>query len=248
MIRRLWQGIVSLRHGRQGGHWDFAERRELVRLRCHLEVRYSVGERTYFGQILDMSLGGMMLRCLQPPVLTSVTKVTYDSSVPGVTESTVACRVQWQKASSRDRQHFVGLSYFDSEDVLRASWIKAELRQLGFRPHQVFRKRRHVRTHCFLPVSLTDDQGVTCGGHLYNLAAGGALLETEAVLAEGERVALRIGPHQGLAVLALEGRIASRNHVDRLQFLGIEFGPITKVTHRLLGAYLEIFLREGALG
>jgi c-di-GMP-binding flagellar brake protein YcgR len=244
MIKRLWQGLLSLRRGSSASDWEFEERRELVRLRCHLEVSYTVGSKKYFGQVVDMSLGGMMLRCLQPPSLGSMTDVTYDISMPDVKEDTVRCRVQWRKPRSKDYVHFVGLSYSSSEDVLRQSWVKSQLRQLGFRPERIFQKRKYVRVMCFIPVRLVTAGGASVEGRLYNLGANGTLLEAVTRVDKGEVVRLTIGPHGELPEFEVKGRVAASEEINRLQFLGVEFESLNNSTNDKLGAYLRCLLEE----
>ena len=245
MIKKLGEGLKSLRRGDGAPSWDFEERRELVRLRCHLEVSYTVGSKRYFGQIVDMSLGGMMLRCLQPPGLGSLTDITYDVPITGVSEDTVRCRVQWAKPRNRDFVHFIGLSYSENEGVLRNSWVKMCLRDLGFRPERIFQKRKFVRVNCFIPVRLVTADGRPVEGRLYNLAANGALLEAEAPVARAQAVTLEIGPHEALSRFEVKARVASCEEINRLQFLGMEFEGMTAKTNEQVAAYLRTLLNEG---
>jgi hypothetical protein len=248
MMRKLWQGLLSLRRGDSAGDWEFEERRELVRLRCHLEVGYTVGSKRYYGQIVDMSLGGMMLRCLQPPALGSMTDVTYDQPMAGVEQDTVRCRVQWRKPRQKDYVHFVGLSYFSSEDVLRHSWVKAQLKVLGFKAERMFRKRKYVRAMCFIPVLLRTESGQSVEGRLYNLGANGTLLEAVTPLARGQAVDLAIGPHNDLPPFEVRGRVVSCEEINRLQFLGVEFEALTSRANERVAVYLRSLLEEGVNG
>lgn len=245
MIKKLWEGLKSLRRGDSAPSWDFEERRELVRLRCHLEVSYTVGSKRYYGQIVDMSLGGMMLRCLQPPGLGSLTDITYDVPMAGVSEDTVRCRVQWARPRNKDFVHFIGLSYSDNEDVLRNSWVKMSLRDLGFRPERIFQKRKFVRVNCFIPVRLVTAAGASVEGRLYNLAANGALLEAVAPVDKGEGVNLEIGPHDALPQFQVKARVASCEEINRLQFLGMEFEAMTSRQSEQVTTYLRSLLDEG---
>ena len=244
MIKRLWQGLLSLRRGDGASEWEFEERRELVRLRCHLEVSYTVGSKLYYGQVVDMSLGGMMLRCLQPPSLGSMTDITYDISGTDAKEATVRCRVQWRKPRSKDYTHFVGLSYNSTEDVLRQSWVKSELRKLGFRPERIFQKRKYVRVMCFIPVHLVTANGHSVEGRLYNLGANGTLLEAVTAVARGEVVQLTIGPHGDLPQFEVKGRVAAAEEINRLQFLGVEFEGMNPRGQERVASYLRCLLEE----
>lgn len=246
MFRRLWLRLRSLRQSGRISNWDFSERRELVRLRCQLEVVYSVGDNSYSGQIMDMSLGGMLLRCLQPPGLASLTKITYINKEEKIKENTVRCRVQWSKANKKDAIHHVGLSYCDSEEVLRNSWVKFELHKLGFNPKRVFQKRRHVRAHCFIPARIYSQDKISQEGRLYNLGASGALLESNTALQKGDDITLAIGPHQHLKAFTIKGRIAAITAINRLQFLGIEFEQPPQSTITTLSTYIHTLLEDGA--
>lgn len=244
MIRKLWEGLKSLRRGGGASNWDFGERRELVRIRCQLDVSYTIGSRTYQGQILDMSLGGMMLRCPQAPIQGSMTDVTYAVPRQGVSEPTVRCRVQWLRSRHSDHAHFVGLSYSSNEDVLRNSWVKASLRELGFRPERIFQKRKHVRVNCFIPAQVAVSDGSHIEGRLYNLGANGALLEARSQVGEGDLVRLTVGPYDQLAPFEIPGRVVTNLDVNRLQFLGIEFEQPSR-SDEALNTYLRLLLEEG---
>jgi c-di-GMP-binding flagellar brake protein YcgR len=244
MIRKLWEGLKSLRRGDAASDWDFAERRELVRLRCHLEVSYTVGSKVYFGQVVDMSLGGMLLRCLQPPTMGSLIDVTYDTPLEGATEKTVRCRVQWSKHRKADYVYFIGLSYHSSEEVLRRSWVKATLRDLGFRPERIFSKRKSVRVNCFIPVHLLTGQGQAVEGRLYNLGAKGALLEAVTPVERGQSVSLAIGPYDKLPPFEVKARVVACEEVNRLQFLGVEFVGLSSAVNGRVASYLRTLLDE----
>lgn len=245
MIRRVWEGMKSLRRGEQADRWDFEERRELVRMHCDLKVVYTVGSQSYQGRVVDMSLGGMLLRCQQPPLLSSVTSVTYREAAEAEWEPTVRCRVQWVKPQRRDEGYCVGLSYYENEEVLRRAWVKVILRQLGFPADRLFRKRKYVRVSCFIPVRVVRQPEGEVEGRLYNLAAKGALLEATAPVNEGEEVRLVIGPHEELAPLEILGRVVSCQEVNRLQFLGIEFVQTTSRGRNQVAHYLRYLLEEG---
>lgn len=244
MMRKLWEGLKSLRRGGGSSRWDFGERRELVRLRCQLDVQYTIGSRKYQGQILDMSLGGMMLRCPQPPAQGSMTDVTYETPMEGVSEQTVRCRVQWVRSRRSDHAHFLGLSYSSNEDVLRNSWVKAILRDLGFRPERVFQKRKYVRVNCFIPAEIRFNDNDAVEGRLYNLGANGTLLEAKSPVVEGEAVNLTIGPYDQLKPFEIRGRVVTTLDVNRLQFLGIQFEQPSS-SDKALNAYLKLLLEEG---
>ncbi len=246
MIRKLWHGLKSLRRPGGASSWAFDERRELVRLRCHVEVSYTVGSKRYFGQIVDMSLGGMMLRCLQPPGIGTFTDVTYETPLEGATEKTVRCRVQWSKRRRRDHMHFAGLSYCSNEEVLRNSWVKVTLRHLGFRPERLFQKRKYVRVTCFIPVVVSNQAGERTDGSLYNLGAKGALLEAASSFEIGETVQLTIGPVEYLSAFQIQGRVVASNDINRLLFLGIEFEEHPKIDPNVK-SYLRYLIDEGDL-
>lgn len=242
MLRKLLQGLRSLRKGDQDPDWQYDERRELVRMRCHYDVEYRFRDKRHKGQIVDMSLGGMKLRCFQPPLIGETVEVTY--KVPSVDSlnQTVPCKVQWVRARDRDYVQFVGLAYDAPDEVLRRSWVKMLLKQLGFQPDKIFQRRRYVRAECVVPVRVVYQRVNTFDGRLYNLGVKGALVEGQTPLEPGELVELQVGPFEDLPFFSIMGKVAQQTNHHKTVLVGVEFTDVGDRNAKYLGQYLHHLL------
>lgn len=242
MLRKLLQGLRSLRKGDQDPDWQYDERRELVRMRCHFDVEYRFRDKRHQGQVVDMSLGGMKLRCFQPPELGDTVEVTYKVPAVNVQNQTVPCKVQWVRARERDYVQFVGLAYNASDEVLRTSWVKMLLKQLGFEPSKIFQRRKFVRAECFVPVRVVHERVKVFEGRLYNLGVKGALIEAQQELKRGELVELQIGPFEELPYFQVTGKVAQQSRQHKNVLIGVEFEEMGERNTICLGKYLRHLL------
>ncbi len=239
MLRKLFEGLKALRRGDEDPDWAYEERRDLVRMRCHFDVEYRVGGKSYPGQIVDMSLGGMKLRCLNPPSVGAQVEVTYSVPILDVREQTVPCQATWVRGRQRDYVHFVGLKYQASDEVMRHSWVKMLLKQLGFRPDRIFQRRKYLRADCFIEARLVYQRLKILEGRLYNLGVKGALVEAKQPLEKGELVELQLGPFEGLPRLDATGTVVQSRKKNENHLLGIEFGRLSERSTERLGDYLK---------
>lgn len=244
MLRKLVQGLRSLRRGDSDPDWEFDERRELFRMRCHYEVEGELNGAKFPGQVVDMSLGGLKLRSFQNMVVGQVVDLTYCEESLEVPERTISCRVQWVRRRDKDGVHFAGLSYDASDIVLGNSWIKMVLKQLGFRPDKIFQRRKYVRADCVVAAHLILDSQLSVPGKLYNLGAQGALVECTERLDEGRGVELQIGPLKRLRKLQVPGRVVQATPHHHAFLIGVQFAALTEKTTDQLGKYIRHFLME----
>jgi c-di-GMP-binding flagellar brake protein YcgR len=242
MLRKLFEGLRGLRKGDDDPDWQYDERRDLVRLRCHYEVEYKVGGKKHPGHVVDMSLGGMKLRCFQPPNVGDRVDVTYVVPAVNVQNQSVPCKVQWVRSRERDFVQFVGLSYDASDEVLRSSWVKMLLKQLGFRPEKIFQRRKYVRADCFVPVKVIYQRLNSFEGRLYNLGIQGALVEGSVELNAGEPVELHIGPFDELPYFQAIGTVVQHHRHHKNVMLGVKFDEMSERATDCLGRYLRHLL------
>lgn len=242
MLKKLFQGLRSLRRGDQDPDWQYDERRDLVRIRCHYDVDYKFGDKKHHGQIVDMSLGGMKLRCFQPPKVGDTVDITYMVPAVNIQNQTVPCKVQWVRSRERDFVQFVGLSYDADDEVLRKSWVKMVLKQLGFSSEKIFQRRKYVRAECFVPVRVVYQRVNVFEGRLYNLGAHGALIEGQTALPEGELVELQIGPFEELPQFEVTGRVVQHYSQHMNHMLGVEFSELSSNSAKQLSVYLRHLL------
>ena len=249
MFKKLWQGLKSFRRGDEDVDWSLDERRHLVRMRCHYDVQYRLvsrdsGRKQHPGTIVDMSLGGMKLRCFQAPKVGDTVEVTYSVPTTDIQESTIPCKVEWVRHRERDFVAFVGLAYDASKDVMKKSWVKMLLKQLGFQSDKVFQRRKFVRAECIIPTKAVYQRVETLDGRLYNLGAAGALLEARRALPEGEFVELQVGPFEDLPRLDVTGTVVQVNKQHANYLLGVEFGVLSERATTRLGEYIRHLLTE----
>lgn len=241
MIRKLWQGLRSLRRGDSDPDWEFDERRELFRMRCHFEVEGVLEQKVFPGQIVDMSLGGMKLRCFQKLAVGQSVLISCRIDVP--CEETISCKVQWARTRDADGVTFSGLSYDESDIVLGNSWVKLVLKELGFRPDRLFQRRKYVRAECVIPAELSHREGRVVG-RLYNLGARGALVECAQHFVPGEEVELRVGPLDKLNPLVLAGRVVKATPHNTEYLVAMKFTGVGPRAMDRLGKYLRHLLLE----
>ena len=242
MLKKLFQGLRSLRRGDEDPDWEYDERRELVRMRCHYEVQYRFKDKRHQGQIVDMSLGGMKLRCFQTPQIGDTVEVTYKVPAVNAQNQSIPCKVQWVRSRERDFVQFVGLAYDAGDEVLRNSWVKMLLKQLGFSPDKIFQRRKYVRAECFVPVRVVHERVKAFEGRLYNLGARGALIEGQTPVEEGQLVELQVGPFEELPYFELTGTVVQQKQHHKNVLLGVEFGELSEKATNTLGRYLRHLL------
>ena len=242
MLKKLFQGLRALRKGDQDPDWEFDERRDLVRMRCHYDVEYKYKNKRHKGIIVDMSLTGMKLRCFQPPQVGDTVYITYEVPAVNIQNQTVPCKVQWVRARERDFVQFVGLSYDASDEVLKNSWVKMLLKQLGFSPDKIYQRRKYVRAECFVPVKVIYQRVQSMDGRLYNLGAHGALVEGRIALNVGELVELEVGPFEDLPPFRVTGTVVQRTNHHKNSMHGVKFSDLSDQTTQVLGRYMRHLL------
>lgn len=142
MLRDLIGGMRALRLGEAGGEPRYRDFRQVVRMRCHYDVVCRWEQRQVEGAIVDIDLGGMKLRGSDLPQVGESVEVLLAAGDAKVAEQAVPCRVVWVRRRERDGVGFAGLTYDASNELLRRSWVRVLLKELGFRPERTFQRRR----------------------------------------------------------------------------------------------------------
>ncbi len=239
MQKDLIEGLRALRRGSDGAE-GYRDGRQVYRIRCEYEVEYRVSERGYQGQIVDIGLGGMKLRCSHPPEVGESVVVSYPSAGSRGANQTVPCRVEWVRHRERDRAQFVGLTYDASHELLGQSWVKQLLKELGFRTDLTFQRRRYLRAECYVPVRITDPNGDHHRGRLCNLGVQGALVEALLPHSPLTTVALQIGPFEELPSFQVAGSVTQQS--AQADLLSVSFAQLTREATDTLGTYLRHLL------
>lgn len=245
MLSKLLSGLRSLVGGGQDKDWDYSDRRELIRLRCHYDVEFAVKGKKHKGQVVDMSLKGMKLRGFVPAKVGDIVEVSNPREILDSSVNTIKCKVLWCRKRERDFVVFLGVAYAESDQVMSRSWIKSILRELGFDSQKIFQKRKFVRAECFIPANLVYGHGKSVEGQVYNLGVGGTLIECRKPFDVGTMVEARIGPLEDLDEFSITGKVVQVTQQGPLYMHGIEFTTIKQNTLDALSKYL-IFLLQSA--
>ncbi|MCA9792524.1 MAG: PilZ domain-containing protein [Candidatus Eremiobacteraeota bacterium] len=238
MFKALLAGLRALVEGRGDQDWDFLERRELIRIRCHYDVEFSVKGKKHKGSVVDMGMQGMKLRCFAPLKKGEEVSVTYPIEILDACHQTIRCKVLWVRKRDRDFVTFAGLGYNEEDQIMSKSWVKSLLKQLGFGNNRIFQKRKAVRAECFIPVEAVYGHAKVSEGRIYNLGVGGALVEAPKDFGKGNMVELRIGPFEELEQFTITGAVVVSRQQGGLYLQGVQFGELKERTVDVLGRYL----------
>ena len=244
MLKGLLAGFRSLVKGEAKG-WDFQDRRKLVRMRCHYDVKAECGGKKFDATILDMGLRGMRIRCFHPLKLGEAVNVWTPIPIVGGSNEPVTCKVVWSRQPDRNFCLYAGMTYESDDKLMARSWVKYFLKELGFKPEVIYSKRKYVRAECYMTGEYTDPQGVTREMRVYNLGVGGTLIETHAEHPLGSVFQLRIGPYENLPVLEATGTLKMEQTEGKLHLCGVEFDEMTPHAVKILGQYLKVFMKSG---
>ena len=242
MLRDLIQGMHALRREGDGPDRRYRDGRQVVRIRCHYDVECQIADQSHQGQIVDIGLGGMKLRCAQPLEVGAQVGVTCLATAASVPNPSVPCRVEWVRARERDGALFVGLTYDAPNQLLGQSWVKVLLRELGFRPERTFQRRRFLRAECVVPVRARAEGQLTLEGTLCNLGVQGALVESASPLALGTEIEFEIGPFEELRAFQAAGLVAQQASQGQHYLLGVRFEELSCEATDSLGCYLRTLL------
>lgn len=237
----------------QGSRLDPSERRQMVRVRCHIPVQCRPAETTRSGWILDMGLQGMRVRFSSPLKVGSIVPVR--ATMPGHARPTwVKFQVRWVRALKHNKGYSHGICYAQSADEVKGSWVSVLLRELGLDDRRLHERREYIRAEGRLPVSLewiAAEQGraPVPAVEMVNLAVGGVLLRSRLPLYVGQKVRVRLGPAQALPALELDAEVLSDKSDDGAisRLAGLRFTDLQPAQVRVLGQYV-LSLLEGKDG
>jgi hypothetical protein len=240
MIKEMVKGFLSLVQ-RPPAEWDFAERRKLTRMRCHYKCEMELEGKKLEGIIIDMGVGGLRLKVFHP--LKKGQRLLIHSPFNEVSEDSAAVDVQvlWTHQPERNFATYAGLKYISEPKVMGKTWVRSVMKQLGFRPESLLSKRRWVRADCYLPGTLRRSDNSRQEIRIQNLGVGGVLFEYRGVLQLGEQ-SLRLGPHEQLPPLDVQGILIKARPQGKQYLYGLEFDDLKPAQLRLLTVYLKTLL------
>lgn len=217
------------------------ERRDTIRLECSIAATMKHGSLTREVRVLNASLTGLKVELESKIKKKTKVSVHRDKFGGPVVGTVVWCRAQ--RGSSRFQ---VGIAYQDDKEMLKSSWLKPALKELGFTVGRINEKRQLTRVpgrhrRCFLK-SLTGGDTYSAG-KLLNLSTGGALVESEVELPKGFRLRLKSDPVANLPDLVMDAEVKSckRNPSTRKWEVGLKFfaGDI-----KLVKKYMSIMMQD----
>ena len=240
MIKDLVKGFLSLVQ-RPSEEWDYAERRKLTRMRCHYKCQLELEGKKLEGIIGDMGVGGLRLKVFH--ALKKGQKLLVHSPFNEVSEASapVEAQVLWTHQPDRNFATYAGLKYVSDPKTMAKTWVRSVMKQLGFRPESILSKRRWVRAECYLPGTLRRADNSRQEIRVQNLGVGGVLFEYRGVLQLGEQ-AVRLGPHESLPPLDVQGILVKARPQGKHYLYGLEFGELKPAQLRLLTVYLKTLL------
>jgi PilZ domain len=235
-------GFIDVLKGLIGKkNWDYSERRGKLRARCRIEAGLFVGNGLIGAEVRNISVTGMQLMCLG--------KVSKGAQVElrGVKQYNQAeihslhCRVEWVKKQTPG--WLAGVAFLDSIQDMGRSWLYWELKEQNIRMIGANNKRKVHRVRCLLPARLTS-RTQNLNARVTNLSPGGAMVQTMGeMMAKGETVTLRFGPHEELPKISVKATIASV-HVEGAPTYGLQFMSYEAGDESKLKLYLDFFFRE----
>ena len=248
MLKGFLEGFRSLvgavGSSTQSKRPDFEENRKLVRLRCHYEVKAETNDKKFDATILDMGLKGLKLRCLQQLKVNQVIRIWTPLPIIGASSEPVECKVVWTRQPDRNFLIFSGLVYTSDPKVMKHSWVKYFLKELGFKSETIYSKRKHIRADCFLDGSFrAASMDKARPIRVYNVGVGGILMEYHNSLPLGELVDIEVGPLDKLIPFRAKGKLVKIIPDGKTFLYGVEFTEISSPDLKTLGGYLKHMLK-----
>jgi hypothetical protein len=233
---------------------SLAERRKKLRVRTYIRMEYVTEEGRGSAIVTDLSIDGMRMRCQKALKDGEQIEVFFPDGSDSENTGSVRCRAVWlQTLEQVGRTSYeAGLSFDDSRDKMKRSWVKYVLEQLGFDDSKTFQKRKYMRAKGLIPARIfTVHEGEAITGEVVNLGVGGALLALDAPLEKETQIHCEICLWRILPPLRLPCRIMAvaedtehegegpPRHLHSLLFLGMDTEEV-----KLLGNYVIFLINQ----
>lgn len=233
---------------------SLAERRKKLRVRTYIRLEIARKDGRASAIVTDLSLDGMRLRCQQPLENGEQIEVFFPEGKDPEQTGSVRCRAVWLNTHEQvgRTSYEAGLSFEDSRDNMKRSWVKYVLEQLGFDENKTFQKRRFLRANGQIPARVfTAYEGESLTGEVINLGVGGALLALDQPLPRDTQIHCEICLWRILPPLRLPCKVLSAvpdsehggegqpRHLHSLLFLGMDTEEV-----KLLGNYVIFLINQ----
>ncbi|MEW6277973.1 MAG: PilZ domain-containing protein [Candidatus Eremiobacterota bacterium] len=230
-----------------------AERRKLARRECYCEVMCYLREegalvdRSFKGLVTDIGVGGMRVRSYEAMPPGSAIAVEFQEHLQGVWVNKVQCSVVWSYKSKAKMETFAGVTYSDAKDMMKLSWVKFVLEDVGFTPDLMHERRATIRVRTRLAARLyahAADLGVEmeAAGTVRNLSLGGLMVEAVDPILEGRRVDITLDSGKGLKLPGTVRSVLSSRATSRFSHC-IAFEPLAAAQEKALRAAVHKALK-----
>ncbi len=193
---------------------SFEQRRKGARRPCSIDVEAVVGRQSYRAEVVDMSVGGLRLRCDNPmPVKPKgAVRLVYHQPIPKHDVLVTETVVKWVKLRQADGAQFLGVEFKDPKALAR-SWVKAKMSELGFQSYNLKEQRaqHRVRTHIRADLDLV---GTSVRAVVTDLGPGGCQFQVLQPVRAGATVTLNLHDHRFLPSDTYIGLVRHQQQAD----------------------------------
>lgn len=216
------------------------ERRDTIRLNCSISATLKTAKTTRDCRVINASLTGLGIE-LESKIRKKTSVVVHRDKHGGPVSGTVI----WCRALRGSNRYQAGIAYSDNASMLKASWIKPALRDLGFSVGRISEKRQLTRVpgqkrRCFLKSMAGETYSA---GELQNLSIGGALVESEVELPKALKLLLKVDPIDSYPELVAKAEVKScyrcpkkRKYICGIRFLEADEKLVRKHMSAMMGA------------
>jgi hypothetical protein len=207
--------------------WDGAERRQSFRVRCDFEIEIQAPGRSYLAKVVDAGPQGLRLRVRGPWVpkvlkRSQLLNLRYVQPLYEADLDSVGASIRWVRREGK-QLFSMAVSFADSVDNLRRSWVKPVLRRY-FKTESRRNLRQWLRARCNL-VGKVSHQGRQAEVKVTDISSSGARLSSLEPIAIGEILELYV---EGMVLRCSVRRCQADYGVFRV---GVHFAP-DKVTRK----------------
>lgn len=215
--------------------WDYAERRQALRVPCRIEGTVQNGAAVMGCEICSVGMGGLSILCYGKLKKGQMVQVRCLKEHLGASQNTVTCRVEWTRKQPNGLM--AGVSFQEHKEVLNRSWLVYELREAGVRAKNTKQKRENVRVDCLIPARMLVGRE-NRKARIRDLGSTGARVECPGE--PFEQATLRFGPIEHLPEIRVAVRVVSVRDYG-IKHYGMAFEAFEVGDKKALRLYISHF-------